>query len=87
MDTQRDDFQVQIEQNLAALRTTRDEIRVQAHLFTMDLKRAWTDLEPQLERAEKAAKQATKASAAALHEAVHTAAEFRARMKRPATDR
>lgn len=37
----------------ASLRALRDEIKVHAHLATMDLKDEWVKLEPKLQEAEK----------------------------------
>ena len=71
------DYQKQIETGLQTLRTARDEIRVQAHLFGMDVKKRWHELEPRLAHAENAAKQATAASAEAVGSAVQALIDFR----------
>lgn len=74
---QKPDYQHQIDLSLQALRTARDEVRVQAHLLGMNLKQKWQQLEPQLVHAESAAAQATAASAEALGAAVQALIEFR----------
>lgn len=86
MQTGANDLQAQIEKSLQELRTARDEIRVQAHLFAMDVRKTWTELEPQLDQAEESAKKATQASAAALYDAVQAVNEFGKRLRARATN-
>ena len=49
----------QIDTSLGWLRTLRDEIRVRAHLGSMDLQDALRDLETRLDEVERSAKQAS----------------------------
>ena len=76
------DLQAQVDKNLQKLKTLRDEVRVRAHLFSMELKDAWNELEPKLTSAELAAKKATEASAAALGGAIEALIEFQGRTKK-----
>ena len=73
---QANELQKTIDNNLKKLRTLRDEIRVQAHLFGMEMKAAWKDLEPRVIKAEEAAVEATAVSAAALGGAIQALIEF-----------
>ena len=70
------ELQKQIDESLSKLRTLRDEIRVQAHLFGMELKQAWAALEPRVLKAEEAALEVTEVSAAALGGAIQALIEF-----------
>lgn len=76
------DLQKQVDNNLQKLRTIRDEVRLHAHLFNMELKDAWQELEPKLTQAELKAKKATEATAAALGGAIEALIEFQARTKK-----
>ena len=51
-----------------SLRSLRDEIRVRAHLATMDLKDEWTKLEPKLNEAENYAEVVSDSALAAAKE-------------------
>ncbi len=55
-----------VKQDFENVRTTlkglRDEIRVQAHLFNMDLKKEWTHLEPKITEVEQYVDAVTDAS-------------------------
>jgi hypothetical protein len=76
------DLQKQVDKNLQKLRTVRDEVRLHAHLFNMELKEAWEKLEPKLTQAELKAKKATEASAVALGGAIEALIEFQSRTKK-----
>ncbi len=75
------ELKTQLNKNLEELKTLRDEVRVRAHLFSMELKDAWNELEPRLARAERKAQKATEASAAALGGALEALIAFQARTK------
>ncbi len=68
-----------IQKSLDALRTLKDEIRVQLHLAGMDAKDEWSKLEPQLEEAEKMAHDLTEATRHALADAVKKVSLLRAK--------
>lgn len=74
-----------VETALRDLKTLRDEIRVQAHLLSMEAKQRWSEIEPHIARAEQAALEASEVSAAVLGAALQTLIEFQAnnKTKRP----
>jgi len=71
------DFEKAVEQ----LRKIRDEIKVQAHLASMDAEDAWQKLEPSLAELEQKMGQVTEASRAKAQELLKRFAELRDRMK------
>jgi hypothetical protein len=75
------ELQNRIDNNLQKLRTLRDEVKVRAHLFSMDMLDQWKKLEPKVVQAELAAKKATEASAAALGGAIEALIQFQGKIK------
>ncbi len=71
------------EKAIARLRQLRDEIKVQAHLASMDAKDAWKKLEPSLAELEQKMGQVTDASRAKAQELLKRFAELRDRLKQP----
>lgn len=75
--------QKQIERNvnhgLTELRTLRDELRVQAHLAGLEAKTRWeNELEPRIDKVEKAGRELTEAAHLALQEVLAQMRQFRA---------
>ncbi|MFT3836960.1 MAG: hypothetical protein QM723_08180 [Myxococcaceae bacterium] len=64
-----------------ALRELRDEIKVYAHLATMDLKDEWVKLEPKLQEAEKYADAVGDAAVEAAKSVQHSAMKLRDKLK------
>lgn len=64
-----------------ALRELRDEIKVHAHLATMDLKDEWAKLEPKMQEAEKYADAVGDAAVDAAKMLQHSAAKLRDKLK------
>ncbi|MGO9834304.1 MAG: hypothetical protein ACLP1X_08820, partial [Polyangiaceae bacterium] len=63
------ELKAELEKSAALLRTLRDEVRVQLHLGTSDVKDEWSRLEPRLEAVlARAAKDVTDASRTAVVE-------------------
>ncbi len=75
------DLQKYIDASAKALRTLRDEIRVNAHLATMDAKDKWHQIEAQAEQAEKVASVVTEASRLALDETIAKMKDFQSWLK------
>ncbi len=75
------EYEKAIEDGLNHLRALRDDIRVRIHLGTMDAKDAWTSLEPQIDHAERLAKDASHAASTAVHEAVERLRAFSSSLK------
>ena len=75
------DLKQYLETTSKALRTLRDEVRVSAHLASMEAKDKWHQLEAQAEQAEKVAEAVTEASRVALDEAVVKLKEFQSWLK------
>lgn len=71
------DLKQDVKDGLAALKTLRDEIRVNLHLAGMDARDEWKKIEPRFGEVENLAKKATEASRAAVTELVKTLQEFR----------
>lgn len=69
------------------LRGLRDEIRVQAHLAGMDLKKEWEKLEPRLNEAEQMVDAISSASVAAAHDLERRARKLRDQLKALAQNR
>lgn len=69
------------------LRGLRDEIRVQAHLAGMDLKKEWEKLEPRLNEAEQMVDAISAASVAAAHDLERRARKLRDQLKALAQNR
>jgi hypothetical protein len=67
----------QIRKSLESLTTLRDEIRVQLHLANMDVKTAWSKLEPEVEEANKMAEDATAISQKAIEDIIGKFRTFR----------
>lgn len=63
-----------LKRQLAALR---DEVRLHAHLGSMELKQKWSELEPRFHEAEQLVAEATQASRAALQDLVRRYRELR----------
>jgi hypothetical protein len=59
------------------LRAFADEIRLQVHLAGMDLKTRWNELEPQLLKAERVARDAGEAAGASVKDVVAAARALR----------
>ena len=73
-----DQIKAEISSTLEQLRTLRDEAKVKVHLAGLDIKTAWTDLQPKLEEAEKVAERAaSSATEAALDAIKATASELK----------
>ncbi len=72
----------EITKGLDALRTLRDEARVQIHLATMDAKERWNQLEPRLEEVERAAHEVTESSKMAVQQGVKQLKAFLDTLKR-----
>jgi CBS domain-containing protein len=64
------DLKNELKKGLAQLRTLRDEVRVQLHLGSRELKDQWKRLEPHLGDVEKKAEELTEASRGAVLDAV-----------------
>jgi hypothetical protein len=71
-----------IKKGLEALRTLRDEVKVQIHLAGMEAKEHWGKLEPRLEAVERAAQEATESSREALNETLKLVREFLGTLKK-----
>src|SRR5512142_1451421 len=69
MQTDTNPIQAQMRNVVAELRKLRDEVRVQLHLANMDAKKAWDELEPKLEEADRMAENASEET---FHAAVET---------------
>jgi hypothetical protein len=82
METATTQLKGDIKKSLDALRTLRDEVRVQIHLAGMDAKELWGKLEPRLEAVERAAQEATESSRDAVNETVKLLREFLASLKK-----
>jgi ElaB/YqjD/DUF883 family membrane-anchored ribosome-binding protein len=66
----KDTLRSELDRAATALRTLRDDVRVQLHLAGLDAKEEWRVLEPRLESAlERASREVTEASRSALAEA------------------
>ncbi len=52
----------ELKRTLEALRTLRDEIRLQIHLGSVEVKQRWRDIEPDLEKAAKLTEDANRAT-------------------------
>ena len=69
------------------LRGLRDEIRLQVHLASMDLKKEWQKLEPRLNEAESMVDAISAASTAAAHDVERRARRLRDDLKALAANR
>jgi hypothetical protein len=69
-----DELKTEIRKTLDLLRTLRDETKLKIHLGSMDVKKAWGELQPKLADAEltveRAAEHATEATLEAMKETV-----------------
>jgi TRAP-type C4-dicarboxylate transport system substrate-binding protein len=73
------ELKAELEKSLAMLRTLRDEIRVRAHLATMEVKQRWNDLEPRVQDAvEQAAKDVSETSHTAVKDLTEALKKLRA---------
>jgi hypothetical protein len=77
----RDELATRIEKELAALRTLRDEIRLDLHLAGMEARDRWTAIEPRIEEAELLARDVTEASRKAIAEIGDRVRAYRAATK------
>ncbi|MFN0063651.1 MAG: hypothetical protein ACKVPX_14180 [Myxococcaceae bacterium] len=66
-----------LKESVALLRRLRDEIRVEVHLAGMEAKDRWKNLEPQLEQAERVARDISEASKQALQDTVEAFRAFK----------
>jgi hypothetical protein len=82
METATTQLKGDIKKSLDALRTLRDEVRVQVHLAGMEAKERWGKLEPSLEAVERAAQEATESSREAVNETVKLLREFLTSLKK-----
>src|SRR6266702_1153923 len=56
------ELKTEIQKTMSLLHTLRDEARVKVHLAQLEVKDAWSKLEPKLEEAEKMAEEASEAT-------------------------
>jgi predicted nuclease with TOPRIM domain len=73
--------QKDLESIKAGLRQLRDEIKVHAHLATMDLKDEWVKLEPKLAEAEKYADAVSDAAVESAKALQHSALKLRDKLQ------
>jgi arabinogalactan endo-1,4-beta-galactosidase len=66
-----------LNEGVKALRTLRDEIRVEIHLAGMDVKERWQKLEPRFDEVEKLAHDVSDASKEALNDTLTAFKGFR----------
>ena len=72
------ELKAELEKGAAALRTLRDELRVQVHLGRLEARDEWRRLEPRLESVlEQAAKDVSEASRTAVKELTDAARKLR----------
>lgn len=81
MDTQKGDVGNQVSDILKTIQTLSGEIRVRAHLFSLEMKDAWAKLEPQVFHAEQLAKKASKETRIALADLAARLKSFRSKLK------
>jgi hypothetical protein len=75
------DLKSELEKGASALRTLRDEIRVQLHLGKLDARGEWERLAPRLEQTlERAKRDLSEATHEALAEVTEAARRFRRRV-------
>lgn len=74
-----------VQNSLAAIRTLRDEIRVDLNLAGKEVRDRWRRLEARLEAAEQHARESRREAARDLAELVETAKQFRSRLREKAT--
>ena len=75
------DLKAELEKGIARLATLRDEVRVRAHLGSMDLQKQWDELEPRIESAiDRATQDMSSASHAALREVTEALDKLKARL-------
>jgi len=75
------DLKSELERSAAALRTLRDEIRVQLHLGKLDARGEWERLAPRLEQTlERATRELSEATREAVAEVTEAARRFRQRV-------
>jgi len=67
-----EELKSEIKKSWGLLCTLRDEARVKVHLGTMDVKKAWNDLQPRLSEAEQAAERAAESASEATLETIKT---------------
>lgn len=83
MDTQQ--IKLEVDKNLERLRTLRDEVKIQLHLASLDLKQEWDDkLSPKVFEAEQTAKEVTESSRLKVMELVAKVEDFVLRMREKA---
>jgi len=76
------DLKSELERSAAALRTLRDEIRVQLHLGKLDARGEWERLAPRLEETlERAKRELSEATREAVAEVTEAARRFRQRVR------
>jgi hypothetical protein len=73
-----DTLKKQIQDRFDSMRTLRDEIKVRLHLASMDAKKDWQKIEPQLFEIEKTADDFTQATCDAVDDAVKRLSRIRA---------
>jgi hypothetical protein len=79
---QKHDLKSELERGAAALRTLRDEIRVQLHLGKLDARGEWERLAPRLEQTlERAKRDLSDATREAVAEVTEAARRFRQRVR------
>jgi hypothetical protein len=76
MSTTKEDLKAELDKTVAALQTLRDEARVKVRLAGMDAKDRWNKLEPEIEKAERAAKEAGDAAHQAATKGLHSLKDF-----------
>ena len=75
------DLKAELEKSIARLATLRDEVRVRAHLGSLDLKKQWDELEPRIESAiDRATQDVSSASHAVLREVTEALDKLKARL-------
>ncbi|HZU83783.1 MAG TPA: hypothetical protein VE987_12735 [Polyangiaceae bacterium] len=82
MDDTSKKLNAELEKNLAQLRALRDEVRLKAHLASMEVKDSWRELEPRLGAImDQAAKSASEVSRKAVTEAIQALEKLRASIR------
>jgi hypothetical protein len=79
---EKEDFKEQVSKRVAELKTLRDEIRVNLHLATMDLKDEWHQIERKLPDASTAVEQLKDATAEGVDRLIAELRTFRERLRK-----
>ena len=76
-----EDIKVRLQESYSTAKRISDEIRLEIHLASMELKDRWRELEPRVQQAERAARTFTEQSVHAVDEVVRQFEDFRASLK------